>query len=255
MELDLTNFITSQIFIVAMVFCRIGTALLFIPGLGETYIPSRVKLLIALALSIALTPFIGMDPFLPSTLSGFVRIIVIETLIGLWIGVVARTLLISLQYAGVIGGQVSALANAFAPSVGAFQGATILSTFLMLGGIMIVFAADIHHVMIKSFVYSYDIFPIGQYIAGDFSEQSIIALSVSSFLAFIIATPFLVMGITVNVGLGLANRMMPTLPVFFVAVSILIALGIFILSKITTHALQLFADTLVDWLKTFEFDR
>jgi flagellar biosynthetic protein FliR len=236
MELDLTNFILSQFFIVAMLFCRVGTALLFMPGLGETYISPRIKVLFAVSLSIVLAPFIGVEPYVPDRLDHFLRIIIIETMIGLWIGVVGRILLTSLQ-----------------SSVGAFQGATVLASFLMLGGVMIIFAADIHHIIIEAFVRSYQIFPIGQYQAGDFANQIALGLSVSTFLGFVIAAPYLVMGITVNVGLGLANRMMPTLPVFFVAVSILLGLGIYILSQIMSHSLQLFAEAFLNWLETFTF--
>ncbi len=37
------------------------------------------------------------------------------------------------------------------------------------------------------------------------------------------------MGLVLNIGMGLANRMMPALPVFFVATPVLIAAGLFVL--------------------------
>ena len=57
MELQLTEFLQGQIFMVALVFARIGTSLLFMPGLGESYIPTRVKVLFAVSLSIVLASF------------------------------------------------------------------------------------------------------------------------------------------------------------------------------------------------------
>jgi flagellar biosynthesis protein FliR len=49
----------GQAFAVLMVFARIGAALMFLPGFGEASVAPRVRLMIALALSIVLTPLLG----------------------------------------------------------------------------------------------------------------------------------------------------------------------------------------------------
>ena len=253
MEFDFQTFLLSNLFLVLIVFCRIGSAFLFMPGIGESYIPPRVKLLFAFALSLALSIYVPFNAFIPENPSVLFGLIFFETIVGLWIGVVSRVILISLQYAGLIAGQVSALANAFAPNVGAFEGATVLSTFLMLGGVMVVFAADLHHFIIRSFIMSYDVFPLGVLHDGDMALQLAKAVSVSAYLGFSMSAPFLVMGIVVNVGLGLANRMMPTLPVFFVATSILITLGIYIMTKVVPNVINLFIETFVQFLTKLSF--
>lgn len=253
MEFSLESFIVSNLFLVLLVFCRVGTAFLFMPGIGESYISPRIKILFAVALSIALSVYVPFTPFVPDDLGVVVGLIFFETVVGLWIGVVSRIILTSLQYAGFIAGQVSALANAFAPNVGAFEGATVLSSFLLLGGVMVVFAADLHHLIIQSFVMSYDVFPLGEIFAGDMANQTAKALSASTYIGFVMAAPFLVMGVIFNVGLGLANRMMPTLPVFFVATSVLIALGILIMSMVVPNIINLFIENFAQFLKTLTF--
>ena len=51
-------------------------------------------------------------------------------MIGLWIGLTARILLAAMEFAGFQIGQVSGLANAFGPSLGSFEGATLVASLL-----------------------------------------------------------------------------------------------------------------------------
>lgn len=253
MENELSNFLILQIINIFIVFCRVGSAIMFIPGLGESYIPIRVKVFFAIVLSVVISSSTGVLIGELNSIITLVSLIFFEITIGLWIGLVSRLIMLSLQIAGVIGGQVSALANAFAPSVGAFEGATVLSTFLLLGGVVVVFVSDIHHLMIGSFINSYVIFPLGEIYLGDMAEQFIKSVSMMMYIGFSIAAPFIIIGIIMNVGLGLANRMMPTLPVFFVASSVLISVGIFLMSVIAPNALNKFRIVLSDWLLGYGF--
>jgi flagellar biosynthetic protein FliR len=56
------------------------------------------------------------------------------------------------------------------------------------------------------------------------------------------------MGVVLNVGLGLSNRMMPTLPVFFVAAPVLIAAGLVVLVVAVPSMLHGFIAGFEDWL-------
>ena len=79
------------------------------------------------------------------------------------------------------------------------------------------------------------------------------AVAASFYIGLSIAAPFYVMGLVMNVGLGLANRMMPTLPVFFVAAPVLIAAGLIVLLAAAPSMLRGFLAELADWLGTFAF--
>ena len=43
--------IPEELFVIFLVFTRTGAALMVMPGFGEAYVPPRVRLLIALAIS------------------------------------------------------------------------------------------------------------------------------------------------------------------------------------------------------------
>lgn len=250
--MDLTAFLTGQIFGYLIVVSRLGSILLFMPGLGEAYAPVRVRILLALTLSLALYPMVPVPAIQESNLVFVARLIFFEVTIGLWIGLMARVLMTSLQFAGYQVGQVSALANAFAPNSGSFQGSTMIASFLLVTGIALIFVTNTHHIMIKSMLHSYNVFPLGELIPGDLSGQAAKIATYSLYVGMSLAAPFYVLGILNNVALGLANRMMPTLPVFFVASSVLIFTGLLVFSIAAPSMLQGFFQVFVVWFETFQ---
>nr|WP_242533844.1 flagellar biosynthetic protein FliR [Salipiger bermudensis] len=236
-----------------MVFARIGGMLMFVPALGETVIPVRHRLAFGVLLSLALYPAVPQGPVSLDAPGPLVGALAIELTLGLWIGVTARILLSALEFAGYQIGLVSGLSNAFSPSLGSFQGSTLISTGLMLGGVAMIFATDLHHLIIGAMVSSYDLFPPGQILPSDLAQQIVKAVSQSFYLGLSIVAPFYVMGLLVNLGMGLVARMMPSLPVFFVAAPVLIMAGLLVLVMATPVMLREFAERFGEWLGLLVF--
>jgi flagellar biosynthetic protein FliR len=251
--MELGPFLTAQVLGFALVFARLGSALIFMPGFGEQPVPVRHRLLFALALSAALGPATPVgavpvdDPF---TLLG---LLAMEIAVGLWIGLTARVLLSALQFAGYQIGMVAGLANAFGPQLGSFEGSTMVASGLLMAGVALIFATDLHHVIIGALLMSYEVFPFGGLMPGDMAEQIARAAAASFWIGVTITAPFYVMGLVLNLGLGLANKMMPTLPVFFVAVPILIAAGLLVLALSGPALFTGFLDAFTDWLGRLSF--
>jgi len=237
-----------------VVFARLGTALMFLPGFGETQIPVRVRLAFAVVLCLALYPVTPVAPLLPQSPVAMVKLFGAEVTVGLWIGLTARIILASLEFAGYQVGQVSGLTNAFGPSIGSFQGATLIATFLLLSGVALIFATDSHHIILLALLRSYEVFPPGVIFPGAMAEQIVRAGTQSLYIGAAIAAPFFVMGLLLNLGMGLANRMMPQLPVFSVAASILIGAGMLILAYAAPTILHYFLDQLLNWSNGFLFE-
>lgn len=251
MELD--TFLTSQFLAVGLVFARMGSALAFLPGFGERMIALRFRLLLALALSAALAPATPVDAMLLDGPIMLLPILAIEITLGIWIGTTARIVMSALQFAGYQIGLISGLANAFAPETGSFQGSTMIADALMMAGVALIFATDLHHLMIDAILMSYDVFPPGQLMPGDLAQQSVKAVAASFYIGFALTVPFHVMGLVLNLGMGLANRMMPTLPVFFVASPVLIGAGLFVLVIAAPTMLDGFAQRFAGWLGSLSF--
>ena len=157
----------------------------------------------------------------------------------------------ALQFAGFQVGQVSGLANAFGPSFGSFEGATMVATLLLMSAVTMIFVTDTHHLIIRALLASYQVFPPGQFVLADLADQILRVASASLYIGTAIAAPFFVMGVILNLGMGLANRMMPQLPVFFVAASLLIGAGLLILAIALPAMLDYFLVRFQEWIMGF----
>ncbi|TDK50198.1 flagellar biosynthetic protein FliR [Antarcticimicrobium luteum] len=251
--MGLDAYVAGLIFGYVLVVARIGGALMFLPGFGETQIPLRARLSFALVLCAALYPATPIAAVMPGTPVGMAQLLASEMTIGVWIGLVARVLLSAMDFAGYQVGQVSGLANAFGPSLGSFEGATLVATLLLIGSVAAIFATDAHHVILRGLMMSYAVFPPGPVMPGDLAEQIVRAGARSLYIGTAVAAPFFVMGVILNLGMGLANRMMPQLPVFFVGASLLIASGLLVLAVAIPSMMDYFISQFTDWFGLFRF--
>ncbi len=248
--MDLAEFLISQVIGVGLVFARLGSAMAFLPGFGESSIPLRFRLLFALALSGALYPMVPLGPLAINAPLQLLPILAIEITLGVWIGTTARILLSALQFAGYQIGLVSGLSNAFAPDTGTFQGSTLIASALMMAGVALIFATNLHHLMIQALLMSYEVFPPGQILLGDLAQQTVRAVGKSFYIGLALTAPFYILGLLLNLGMGLANRMMPSLPVFFVAAPVLIFAGLVVLVMAGPAMLDRMMDLLAEWFGT-----
>ncbi|MBX3455528.1 flagellar biosynthetic protein FliR [Ferrovibrio sp.] len=214
----LQQIVAGNVYIFLLLFCRLGAVLMSLPGIGEASVPARVKLSIALLMAGLLVPVLGPTlPPMPSQpfLLGF--LILTEIGFGLAFGMIARMMMSALQVAGTVIASQAGLAAAmfFDPNQGGQT--AVLSGALVFMGTMLIFATDLHLVLLQGMVDSYRLFPPLRAPAyGDFAEVAQQMVSSSFSLGMRMAAPFIVYGIVFNVALGLLNRLMPTLQIFFI---------------------------------------
>lgn len=227
----LQNLITGDVFSLLFVFSRVGAAIMLLPGFGEVFISARIRLLLAIGITVVVTPVVS--PFVPPTPDGPLALFAVlgsETVIGIFLGVMARMMIAALHTAGVIIGFQTSLSNAqlFDP-VNAEQGSLIGSFFNVLG-VFLIFATNLHHMMLIAVIDSYSLFVPGAPLPiADFSDTATKVLSQSFLLAMQISAPFIVMGMLFYLGLGLLARLMPQVQVFFIAMPIQIFLGFMVM--------------------------
>ena len=93
----------QQVYAAGLVFARLGAIVMLLPGFGETFIPPRIRLSFALALSLMLFPLLaGKVPALPTAPADMTLAVIQEVLIGLLIGGVLRLFMTSLATAGEV---------------------------------------------------------------------------------------------------------------------------------------------------------
>lgn len=243
----LEEFLSTGVFAFIIIFVRFGTALMIMPGVGDSFVPGNIRLMIALAICLVMTPI--MMPFMPSPLPAFstmIVLIVMEFITGLFIGTIARILMTALDTAGMLISMASGISNAqiFNPAM-AVQG-SLFGAFLSVMGVTMLFVTNMHHLMIHGLVESYHMFPLGGLPdTGSMAELVTKAVSSAFLVGFQIALPFVVISMMIYVGMGVLSRLMPQIQVFILAIPLQILLAM-ITMGIVLSSIMLF------WLSTFE---
>lgn len=217
-----------------LIFSRIGTMVMLLPGLGERSFPVRVRLSVALILTLVFHPF--ASAYYPSPLGGIVQVIgllVGELAIGFVLGIAGRMMLGALQTAGTI--VANQLGLGFVTAVDPSQGqqGALIGTFLSLLAVALIFATDTHHLVIAALGQSYEIFRPGVFPETGDAAKYAAELAAGSFkIAVQISAPMLIFGLIFNVGLGVLAKLMPQMQVFFIAMPASIILGFAVLALV-----------------------
>lgn len=224
---------SDEVWRAALIFARVGAIVMLIPGLGEAYVPPRIRLSFALLLTLALTQMLTGLPSLPETTGGMFGWILRELIIGLMIGSVMRIFLSALGVAGEIVALQSTLSFAQTANPLQAQPGTTLAAFLTLLGVVLVFATNLHHLFIAGIAGSYRLITPGEpLILGDAAELAIRTVADSFSLGLQLAAPVVVFGLIFNLASGLVGRVMPQFQIFFAAapLNIILGLSVFTLS-------------------------
>jgi len=214
-----------------LMFARIGTMLMLLPGLGEMSVPVRVRLTIALVLTFVLFPLHRAAYAIDLRLPGPVIVALgQELLIGVVLGLTARLTISALQVAGSVIAQQLGLGFVTAVDPTQGQQGLIVGNFLTLLGVTLIFATDMHHLIIAGLHDSYRLFQPGEVpVAADMAALVTNTVGGAFRVGIQLAAPFLVFGLVFNVALGVLSRLMPQMQVYFVAVPLSIMIGFLIL--------------------------
>lgn len=220
MTVDLKDILPADIAIFALVFARVGTMVMVLPALGEAAVPPRARLILALALTLVMTPLVaGSYPALGgATTAALIGLIISEVVTGLAIGLIVRMTMSAVQVAGNVIATQTGLA--FAQTFDASQGtqSALVSMFLSLLAVTLIFASNLHHLLIAGMEHSFVLFPPGKFPnAQDFMTLAVSTVSGLFLTGVQMSAPFLVFGVILYAAAGVVARMMPQLQVFFIA--------------------------------------
>lgn len=214
-----------------MVFARVGTMLMLLPGLGESMISARLRLTGAVVLAAVMLP-LHRDAY-HVDLHAIGQVMVMmgeEMLIGAVLGMTARLTVAALQVTGSVVAQQLGLGfvTAIDPTQG--QQGLIVGNFLTILALALLFATNLHHLVIAALDDSYSLFVPGEVpLTGDMAALMTRTVAGSFRIGVQLSAPFVVFGLLFNLGLGLLSRLMPQMQVFFVGLPLSIVAGFLIL--------------------------
>ncbi|WP_244510365.1 flagellar biosynthesis protein FliR [Microvirga guangxiensis] len=238
---------------VFLIFCRVGGCMLIAPALSSSRIPPQIRLFLALTVSLSLAPILldkigtGIAGRLPTEILTW---IISETLVGLLIGLLGRVYFFALQT------MLSAVSMAL--SYGGMPGTPMddaeplpaVSSLIMMVATAAIFLSDLHWELIKGLIGSYSRMPAGQGIGLETSLAELVDQVGAAFIvALRISSPFLLYSVIVNLVAGLANKLTPQIPVFFIATPFIMLGGLFIMYFAAQDYVLLFMEAFATWLK------
>ncbi|MGY2050557.1 flagellar biosynthesis protein FliR [Methylobacterium sp. JK268] len=234
-------------------FCRIGACLMVAPGISSARIPPQVRLFLALSVTFALSPLVL--PLFRGRLDGqepavtFLWILA-ESLTGFIIGLLGRIFLFVLET--VTTALTMAIGFNAIPGV-AMEGTEpqgALVALVMMAATALLFAADLHWELFRGLVESYVRLPPGQVLGAQFALIQLVDQITSVFVVGLrITSPFIIYSVIVNLAVGFANKLTPTIPVFFIATPFVIAGGLFIVYSLEGEVLMQFLGSYAAWLR------
>ena len=229
-----------------IVFLRVGAMVSLLPVFGEQSVPTRVKLGLALAFTAIVAP---AAPSIPAgfSMSQGVGLLFAETLTGLFLGLMLRLFVITLQIAGSIAAQSTSLSQLFGG--GGMDPLPSMGHVLVYGGLALATVFGLHVQLAEFIIHSYAMVPLGNVIPADMITQAGVKEVARSFaLGFTLAAPFVIASLVYNVTLGIINKAMPQLMVAFVGAPAITAGGLFILTLAAPLMLSLWIDGLGQFL-------
>lgn len=214
-----------------LVFARIGTMLMLLPGLGEQNLSARIRLTMALILSAVVLPLHRAAYHIdPAALGPAIVMLIEEILVGAVLGLTARLTISALDVAGSVIAQQLGLG--FVTAIDPTQGEqeAIVGNFLTMLGLTLIFATNMHYLVIAALNDSYNVFAPGEVLGtGDVAALVTRTVAGAFRVGIQLSAPFLAFGLLFNIGLGVLSRLMPQMQVFFVALPLSILIGLLFL--------------------------
>ncbi|MFA4995276.1 MAG: flagellar biosynthetic protein FliR [Bdellovibrionales bacterium] len=215
---NIDTLLSGHVFAFLLLLSRIGAVMMLFPGIGESYVPPRTRMIFAcLICFLLLEPMLSRFPALPASPAEMTRLIAHEVIIGVFFGSLVRLLLGALEAAGMIVGIQSGLSSATMMNPALATQSPLSSAFLTIAGMVLIFVTGTDHYLIRTTVHLYDAFPPGDpLIIGDMAK-TIIHITNQSFVVGIeLAAPFLIMGLLLYSVLGILQRLLPSIQLFLI---------------------------------------
>jgi len=232
-----------------LVFFRTAGLMLAAPLFGSAKIPRRVKVMLALVMSVGLVNNVTVPPNLPDNPLQLAFGVGGELVFGLIMGLGLSLTFIAISWAGEIMGQQMGfnLAETFDPAMGS-GGSLVGDLYFMLTLVIFMFIGG-HRAMVLGLAASFKTLPVlhagmSQGLFDLFASL----LTAATVLAVKVAAPMLVTMLVVDVALGFLGKTVPQINVMNAGLTLRAGLGIAVLVVGLILTSEVMRDSLYDSL-------
>lgn len=229
MEIEL--FSMQNWYVLLVILARMAAMIGALPIFTSSQAATRLRLGLAITISLLLFPILDISLTEQQTTTiGLGLVVVQEALLGLLMGFVIQLLFFAVQFGGTIVGYQMGFAAANILDPQHQQQIPLLSQFQNVFAILLFLALDVHHMLIRVMVHSYELLPPG---AFDFSGGAIpfvMELTGEMFvLGLQIIAPVMVALMLSMFILGIMSRVFSQLQVFLLSFPINIGMALIII--------------------------
>jgi flagellar biosynthesis protein FliR len=235
----------SRLVGLVLVLARVVGLALIAPVLGSRMVPPRVRVALVVFLAVGMLPTVaGADARAGAELAGspvaLLLALVVETGIGLLLGLVAQFVFGAVQMAGELSGMQMGLGLASLIDPQSHDRVVVLAQWQAAFALLLFLAVDGHHVLIQAVAESFRRVPPGAATLTASGLGMTVTFAGQIFvLALKLAAPVLILVLLVNAGLGALGKLVPQLNVMVVGFPINVAAGFFILAASQPFAMRL----------------
>lgn len=244
--------LSELVFSLFLIFCRFGSCLLLMPGFSSSRVPLQVRLFLSLAVSVALSSALlpTLQPLVAAADdNGKVALMISEILNGLFIGLLGRSFMIALQFAGHVIANSIGMGMQMGVPIDESDPMPAVASLITLTATTLIFVLNLHAEIARALVASYSAMPAA---AGFSIRGSLVNITDNLDEAFLlclrISSPFVLYGVVVNFAIGLANKLTPTIPIYFISLPFVLAGGLVLLGYTISDFLILFMQDFERWV-------
>jgi flagellar biosynthetic protein FliR len=240
----------SSVLAVFLIFCRVGTCMMVAPGYSRSNIPMQVRLFLALSVTLMLSPVLEatVRPVVEgAAASAVIGLIWSELMVGLVIGLSARVFFSALETMATF--VASGIGLNLAGAIDDGEHVPALVPLITVSAIVLFFMTDQHWELLRGLLGSYRIWLPAVGITGEEGlAQLVDHLSQAFTLALRVASPFVIYSIIVNLAIGLANKLTPSIPVYFISLPFVLSGGLLLLYLTSREMVLQFSIAFAAWL-------
>lgn len=230
----LETFLVSRFMIFTLVLTRTSALVMTAPVFTALTLPKQVRALLAIMLSLLVTPVFLNSSMPPVTnLAEYGRLIVNEMLVGLLLGLALNVLFSGVQVAGQLVSQLSGLSLADVFNPGFDENISVFSQLFYFLTLAVFVAVGGHRMVTGALLETFTALPPAHATMGnDFVEVLTTVITQAFVLGIQAAAPMMVALLLSNLVLGLISRTLPQINVIAVGfgVNSLLTLGLLLLS-------------------------
>jgi flagellar biosynthetic protein FliR len=208
---------------------RLSGLMLFAPFFGSVAIPSRVKAILVLALTLLLFPAVGQSMG-THPLAEWPLLVFMEFMIGVGMGIATNVVFEAVQMTGqVLGVQMGySLVNILDPQTQVDT--TVMALFYQSIVMLLFLRMDVHYWLLRAICNSFVYVPAGSTHLSSMFTMAVLKIGGQIFgLGIQIAAPVLSATLVADIVLGLLGKASPQLPLMLLGPAVKSLLGLLIL--------------------------